>query len=38
MATIPGNLDDLLQRGYRFALSLTHDAARAEADHPLKKT
>ncbi|TDI51887.1 MAG: RNA polymerase sigma factor [Acidobacteria bacterium] len=25
-----GTLEDLLQRGYRFAFSLTHDAARAE--------
>jgi len=26
----PGDLQDLLQRGYRFALSLTHSAQRAE--------
>lgn len=30
MADASGDLGELLQRGYRFALSLTHDAARAE--------
>ena len=30
MADASGDLGEVLQRGYRFALSLTHDAARAE--------
>ncbi|MCG3128891.1 MAG: ECF RNA polymerase sigma factor SigH [Phycisphaerae bacterium] len=30
MTTTPEELDDLVQRGYRFAYALTHDAARAE--------
>ncbi len=30
MADSPGDLGDLVQRGYRFALSLTHDATGAE--------
>ena len=30
METPPVSLDELLQRGYRYAVSLTHDPARAE--------
>lgn len=30
MEAPPVSLDDLLQRGYRYALSLTHESARAE--------
>src|SRR5713101_1974455 len=30
METPPVSLDELLQRGYRYAVSLTHDPTRAE--------